>query len=154
MQNCAWCPLAKLATAIDVEVSDSASLNEFIENFDKPDCLSAVMDEKHESDEYVCGTWASEKGVSIICWDCNMNCFSFEELVDDSGYFHGWLGRNRIGWQARLSFYDMDKEPWYSPSCGEEPEHVGDFHVRLLSETAIENRSSFLMTKSGNRQSY
>ena len=78
--------------------------------------------------------------VSIICWDCNINCFSFEELVDDSGYFHGWLGRNRIGWQARLSFYDMDEEPWYSPSCGEEPEHVGDFHVRLLLETAIETQ--------------
>ena len=54
--------LPSLLQRIDVEVSDSASLNEFIENFDKPDCLSAVMDEKHESDEYVCGTWASEKG--------------------------------------------------------------------------------------------
>ena len=62
------------------------------------------MDEKHESDEYVCGTWASEKGESSIFWDCNMNCLPFEELVDDSGYLHGWLGRNRDGWQAWLSF--------------------------------------------------
>ena len=67
-----------------------------------------------------------------------MNCLSFEELVDDSGYVHGWLDRNSNGWQARLAFYDMDEEPWYPPSCGEEPEFVGDIHVRLLSETAIE----------------
>ena len=52
----------------------SVVLDDFIENFDKPDGLSAVVDEyfekfdepvrKHESDEYVCGTWASEKGES------------------------------------------------------------------------------------------
>ena len=47
----AECPPAKLATATGVEVS------EFIENFDKPEGLSAVIDEKHESDEYVCGKW-------------------------------------------------------------------------------------------------
>ena len=35
-QNCPWCPPAKLATATDVEVSDSAVLGELIENFDKP----------------------------------------------------------------------------------------------------------------------
>ena len=50
----------------------SAVLDEFIENFDKPEGLCAVIDEhfekfnkpdkKHESDEYVCGTWASENG--------------------------------------------------------------------------------------------
>ena len=34
------------------------------------------------------------------------------------------LDRNSDGWQARMAFYDMDEEPWYSPSCGEEPEHV------------------------------
>ena len=51
-QNCPWCPPAKHA-----------------ENFDKPDGLSAAIDEhfekfdeKHESDEYVCGKWVSEKG--------------------------------------------------------------------------------------------
>ena len=33
----------------------------FIENFDKPQGLSAVTDEKYESDEYICGTRASEK---------------------------------------------------------------------------------------------
>ena len=41
----------------------------------------------------------------------------------------------------------MDEEPWYSPSCGEEPEYVGDIqgdvHVRLLSETAIETQIKF-----------
>ena len=52
----------------------SAVLDEFIENFDKPEGLSAVVDKyfekfdepvrKHESDEYVCGTWVSEKGES------------------------------------------------------------------------------------------
>ena len=72
-----------------------------------------------------------------------MNCLSFEELVDDSGYLHGWLDRNRDGWQARLAFYDMDEEPLYSPSCGREPEYVGDIHVRLFSETAIETQIKF-----------
>ena len=52
----------------------SAVMDDFIENFDKPDGLSVVVDEyfenfdepvrKHESDEYVCGTWASVKGES------------------------------------------------------------------------------------------
>ena len=37
-------------------------LGVFIDNFDKPQGLSAVTDEKHERDEYVCGTRASEKG--------------------------------------------------------------------------------------------
>ena len=115
----------------------------------KPEGLSAVIDERHE---HVCGKWASEKGESSIFWDCNMNCLSFEEPVDDSGCLHGWLDRNRDGWQARLASYDMDEEPWYSPSCGEEPEYVGDIHVRLLSETAIETQIKFLMTMSGSRQ--
>ena len=110
-------------------------LDEFIENFHKPEGLSAVIDEhfekfdkpdkKHESDEYVCGTWASE------------------EVVDDSGYLHGWLDRHGNGWQARLIFYDTDEEPWYSQSCGEEPEYMGDIHVRLLSETKIETQIKF-----------
>ena len=71
-----------------------------------------------------------------------MNCISFEESVDDSGYLHGWLGRNRDGWQARLAFHDMDEDPCYSSSCGEEPEYVVDIHVRLLSD------------RSGSRQLY
>ena len=50
-----------------------------------------------------------------------MNCLSLEEPVDDSGYLHGWLDGNMDGWQARLAYYDMDEEPWYSSSCGEEP---------------------------------
>ena len=37
----------------------------------------------------------------------------------------------------------MDEEPWYSPSCGEEPEYVKNTHVRLLSETAIETQIRF-----------
>ena len=121
-QNCPWCLLAKHA--------------ENFEKFDEPD-------KKHENDEYVCGKWASEKGESSIFRDCNMNCLSFEELVDDSGYLHGWLDRNRDGWQARLAFHDMDEDPCYSSSCGEEPEYVGDIHVRLLSETAVETQIKF-----------
>ena len=57
-QNCPWCPPATLTT--------TTVLGEFIDNFDKPQGLSAVTDEKHESDEYVCGTGASEKGESNI----------------------------------------------------------------------------------------
>ena len=52
-QNCPWCPPAMLTTA--------TVLGEFIDNFDKTQGLSAVTDEKDESDEYVCGTRASEK---------------------------------------------------------------------------------------------
>ena len=54
----------------------SAALDEVIENFDKSDGIFAVIDEYFEksdepdknfwSDEYVCGTWASEKGESNI----------------------------------------------------------------------------------------
>ena len=73
-----------------MEEGFSAVLDEYIENFDRPD-------KKHESDEYVCGTWASEKGESSIFRDCNTNRLSFEELVDDSGYLHGWFVRNSDG---------------------------------------------------------
>ena len=72
-----------------------------------------------------------------------MNCLSFEESVDDSGNLHGWLDRIRDGWQARLAFHDIDEDPCYSSSCGEEPEKVEDIHVRLLSETAIETQIKF-----------
>ena len=123
------------------------------DNFDKPDDLSAAIDEhskkfdetdkKHESYEYVCGKWASEKGESSIFWDSNMRCLSFKESVDDSGYLHGWLDRNRDGWQARLAFDDMDENPCCSSSCDEEREYVGDIHVRLLSETAIDTQIKF-----------
>ena len=65
--------------------------------------------------------------------DSITNRLSFKEVVNDSGYLHGWLVRNSDGWQARLAFYDMDEEPWYSPSCGEEPEYVVDIRVCLLS---------------------
>ena len=119
----------------------------------KPEGLSAVMDEKHESDEYVCGTCTSEKGESSIFSDCNTNRLSFEEIVDDSGYLHGRLGRNRDGWQARLSFYDMDEEHWYSPSCGEEPEYVGIYKFVCCRRRRSRHRSGFLTTMSGSRQS-
>ena len=55
-----------------------------------PEGLSAVIRSMRVSDEYVCGKWASEKGESSIFRECNMNCLSFEELVDDSGFLHGW----------------------------------------------------------------
>ena len=99
-------------------------IDEYFEKLDEPD-------KKHESDEYVCATWASEKGESSIFRDCNMIRLSFEELVDDSGYLHGWLDRNSDGWQAMLAFYDMDLE------------YVGNIHARLLSETAIETQIKF-----------
>ena len=91
-QNCPWCLPAKHA-----------------DNFDKPDDLSAAIDKhsgkfdetdkKHESCEYVCGKWASEKGESSIFWDSNMNCLSFEESVDDSGYLQWLVGQE----QGRLA---------------------------------------------------
>ena len=131
----------------------SAALDKVIENFDKSDGISAVIDENFEksdepdknfwSDEYVCGTWASEKGESNIFMDSITNRISFEEVVNDTGYLHGWLDRHGDGWQARLVFYDMDENPWYSHSGGEKPEYVGDIHVCLLSEKTIETQIKF-----------
>ena len=105
------------------------------EKFDEPD-------KNLWSDEYVCGTWASEKGESNIVMDSITNRLSFEEVVDDSGYLHGWLNRHGDGWQARLIFFDMDEKPWYSHSGGEEPEYVGTY-MCLLSETTIEAQIKF-----------
>ena len=132
-QNCPWCPPAKHA-----------------DNFDKPDDLSAVIDEhsnkfdetdkKHESYEYVCGKWASEKGESSIFWDSNMKCLSLLRLGISA--MVGWTGTGTVG-KRGLAFHDMDEDPCYSSSCGEEPEYVGDIHVRLLSETAIETQIKF-----------
>mmetsp|Transcript_2941 Transcript_2941/g.8576 ORF Transcript_2941/g.8576 Transcript_2941/m.8576 type:complete len:179 (-) Transcript_2941:22-558(-) len=96
-----------------------------------------------KGDESVCGVWASEKGESRIFRDHRTNRLSFEELVDDSGYLHGWLDKSSDGWDATLAFYYVDEEPWYGPSCGEEPEYMGDIRVRLLSETMIETQIKF-----------
>ena len=128
----------------------SAAMDEVIENVDKSDGISAEIDEFFDepdknlwSDEYVCGTWASEKGESNIFMDSITNRLSFEEVVDDSRYLHGWLDRHGDGWQARLIFYDMDENPWYSHSGEEELEYVGDKHVCLLSEKTIETQIKF-----------
>ena len=136
--------IEKLSKAM--EEGFSAVLDEHIENSDKPD-------KKHVSVEYVCGKWASEKGESSIFRDCNTNRLSFEELVDDSGYLHGWLDRNFRGWQARLAFYDIAEEPWYSTSCGEESEYVGTYTSDCCRRRQSKHRSSFLKTMSGSRQS-
>ena len=100
----------------------SAVLDEFIENFDKPEGLSAVIDQhfekfdkpdkKHESDEYVCGTWASEKGeveyiasaatgyagptsdvkstspLQKIGYENNMNFNTSDEAMHDTNYIN------------------------------------------------------------------
>ena len=128
----------------------SAAMDEVIENVDKSDGISAEIDEFFDepdknlwSDEYVCGTWASEKGESNIFMDSITNRLSFEEVVDDSRYLHGWLDRHGDDWQARLIFYDMDENPWYSHSGEEELEYVGDIHVCLLSEKTIETQIKF-----------
>ena len=131
----------------------SVVTDEYIENCDKPEGLTAVIDEcfekfdkpdkKYKSDECVCGKWASEKGESKNFRDSNTNRLTFEELVDDSGYLHGWLDRTSDGWQARLASHDIYEEPWYSPTCGKEPEDIGNIHVRLLSETKIEIQIKF-----------
>ena len=74
---------------------------------------SAVMNEvikkleDSEGDEYVCSKWASEKGECRTFRDHNTGSLSFEELVDDSRYLHGWLDRSIDGWQAMLAFYDI-----------------------------------------------
>ena len=54
-----------------------------------------------------------------------------------------WLDRNRDGWQARLIFCDVDEEPWYSHSGGEEPEYVEDIRVCVLLERTIETQIKF-----------
>ena len=119
----------------------SAALDEVIENFDKSDGISTVIDvhfdKSDESDknfwddEYVYGTWTWEKGESNIFMDSIKNRLSFEEVVDDSEYLHDWLDRQGDDWQARLIFYDMDEDPWYTHSGGEESEYVGNIHVCL-----------------------
>ena len=75
--------------------------------------------------------------------DSITNRLSFDEVVNDSGYLHGWLDRHGDVWQARLIFHDMDEDPWYSHSGGEEPEYVGDIHVCLFSEKTIETQIKF-----------
>ena len=83
-----------------------------------------------------------------------MNCLSFEEFVDESGYLHGLLDRNRDGWQAKLAFHDMDEDPCNSSSCGEEPEYVGTYTFVCCRRRRSKHRSSFLMMMSGSRQLY
>ena len=117
-----------------MEEGFSAMLDGLVEDFDKPggigdmidksferyECFEKIdkLEKKLKSDECVCGKWASEKGESMIFRDSNTNRLTFEELVDDSGYLHGWLDRTSDGWQARVALDDIDEEPWYSPSCG------------------------------------
>ena len=85
----------------------SAVLDEFIENFYKPEGLSAVIDEhfekfdkpdkKHESDEYVCGTWASEKGESSIFRDCITNRLSRKLWMTRDTCTVGWRDMAMVG---------------------------------------------------------
>ena len=104
-------------------------IDEHFEKFDE-------SDKNLWSDEYVCG----ESNIFMDSITCRL---SFDEVVDDSGYLHGWLNRHGDDKQARLIFNDMDEEPWYSHSGGEESEYVGDIYVCLLSETTIETQIKF-----------
>ena len=54
----------------------------------------------------------------------------------------GWTGPATVGKQGWLST-TVDEDPWYSSSCGKEPEFMGVIHVRLLSETKIETQVKF-----------
>ena len=100
----------------------SAMLDRLVEDFDKLGGIGDMIDKSFEryecsekldklekklkSDECVCGKWASKKGESMIVRDSNTNRLTFEVLMDDSGYLHGWLDRTSDGWQARLALYD------------------------------------------------
>eukprot|EP00927_Polykrikos_kofoidii_P071120 TRINITY_DN67447_c0_g1_i1.p1 TRINITY_DN67447_c0_g1~~TRINITY_DN67447_c0_g1_i1.p1 ORF type:complete len:178 (+),score=41.75 TRINITY_DN67447_c0_g1_i1:80-535(+) len=90
------------------------------------------------------GFWASDSGECHIFNDKVTNKLSYEELIGDgSERLHGWLeevaidGENEkdresgpcYTWQASLSLLEKGDQPWYGPSCGEQPEVVGDLQV-------------------------
>ena len=124
-----------------MEEGFSAVLDEFIENFDKPEGLSAVIDEhfekidkpdkKHESDEYVCGTWASEKGeveyiASVAAGYARPTpneekcCISMMRLEEEScaalaiqrGWRYAYSVHPRIGWRYYPSTNSSSSSQW------------------------------------------
>ena len=96
-----------------------------------------------EGDVYVCVKLASEKGECRKFRDHNTGSLSFEKLVDDSRYLHGWLDRSIVVWQAMLFLFNIYEEPWYSFFCGEEPKYMGDIRVRLFSKTKMKTQFKF-----------
>merc|ERR1712046_303526 len=86
------------------------------------------------------GFWASDKGFCHIFRDKITSQLSYEELIGDgSEKIFGRLDETGKGdedcfcWEASLMIIEKDDEPWYGPSCGEQPEVIGEVHVRLIS---------------------
>eukprot|EP00927_Polykrikos_kofoidii_P029210 TRINITY_DN25295_c0_g1_i1.p1 TRINITY_DN25295_c0_g1~~TRINITY_DN25295_c0_g1_i1.p1 ORF type:complete len:144 (-),score=23.82 TRINITY_DN25295_c0_g1_i1:442-873(-) len=91
----------------------------------------------------VCGFWASELGECHISSDKVTSKLAYEELIGDgSERLHGWLeevsdeASEENGacipvyrWQASLMQLSRGESPWYGPSCGEQPEVIGDVQV-------------------------
>ena len=106
----------------------SAVIDEYFEKFDKPD-------KKHVIDEYVCGKWASEKGESSIFRTVTRTASPSRNL---------WMTRDTctVGWTGTVT---VGKRGWLSTTLELTllSDYVGDIHVRVLSETAIETQIKF-----------
>jgi len=101
-------------------------------------------------DEVLRGDWISDSGKCHIFEDRLTSRLSYEERFDDGGRLHGWLVRipeeefeaaavreDVASWQAKLWLLHECQDNWYGPSCGEEPESVGDIKVRIRRSAGL-----------------
>mmetsp|Transcript_147200 Transcript_147200/g.274179 ORF Transcript_147200/g.274179 Transcript_147200/m.274179 type:complete len:234 (+) Transcript_147200:55-756(+) len=121
-----------LATPSKSEVADSAPAN--------GDAAASAGEVKSAADtattavseEDVRGVWATETGKATIFLDQMTNRLSYEEEIE-GGRLHGWLVKQgaELLWHSSLWILEEDQQPWYGPSCGEEPERIGEIRVKL-----------------------
>uniref|UniRef100_A0A7S1M5M7 Uncharacterized protein n=1 Tax=Alexandrium catenella TaxID=2925 RepID=A0A7S1M5M7_ALECA len=96
----------------------------------------------------VLGQWVCDKGDCSLFQDHRTNRLTYEEPLGNGSRLHGFLTKLNgfreegvaMAWEADLSILDEDEDPWYGPSCGEQPESVGDIQVRYRVGSRLETR--------------
>jgi len=100
------------------------------------------------SEQALHGFWMAKSGECRVFLDNKTRRLSYEEELKDGCRLHGWLERQgeELCWQSALWLLEPDDEPWYGPSCGEEPERVGRIMVRLLPGPPRRMTSQIMVT--------
>merc|ERR1712194_626 len=95
-----------------------------------------MVDEASKS--AICGWGKSDGGMCHIRPDHITAKIAYTELIGDGNErLHGWLEQKGITetiWLASLCILEKDEEPWYGPSCGPEPDTVGEVLVTILEK--------------------
>merc|ERR1740121_1817505 len=86
------------------------------------------------------GFWLSDGGQCHIFNDKITSRLSYEELIGDgSERLHGFFSEEQdlaansgYTWLAPLCIIEDGEDPWYGPSCGVEPESIGEIRLKFI----------------------